>query len=83
MPFVGGDDFRECCDCCSLGVIAKANNDTTCSAERFPAMLLSNSSIQCIKTFKQCCKGKVNFPIIRRALKDGNVFAKFLDEIAI
>ncbi|CAH3164361.1 unnamed protein product [Pocillopora meandrina] len=64
MPFVGGDDFRECCDCCSLGVIAKANNDTTCSAERFPAMLLSNSSIQCIKTFKQCCKGTISLPTV-------------------
>lgn len=64
MPFVGGDDFRECCDCCSLGVRAKADNDTICAVDRFPVMLLSDSSKQCTNSFKQCCKGTISPPTV-------------------
>lgn len=58
-PFVGGDDFRICCDCCALGIKAKTDYDVSCSVDLFPVNAGKTSSSQCIKAFKQCCNGSV------------------------
>lgn len=57
-PFVGGDDFRICCDCCALGIKAKTDYDVSCSVDLFPVNAGKTSSSQCIKAFKECCNGK-------------------------
>lgn len=63
-PFVGGDDFRECCDCCALGIKAKENEDVACSIPVFQGFASKNSSFPCLKAFKDCCSGSVARPPI-------------------
>ena len=57
-PFVGGDDFRECCDCCALGIRAKHDKDVHCSLPVFRSLVTHNTSLPCLKVFKECCSGE-------------------------
>ncbi|KAK2548608.1 Fibulin-1 [Acropora cervicornis] len=63
-PFVGGDDFRECCDCCALGIRAKQDKDVHCSLPVFRSLVTQNTSLPCLKVFKECCSGSVTKPPI-------------------
>lgn len=57
-PFVGGDNFRECCDCCALGIKAKTDDSVSCSYNLF----VSLRSMKCAQAFKECCNGSVSQP---------------------
>ena len=59
-PFVGGDHFRECCDCCSLGIKAKDDPYASCSTAKFPEPMSNNLSFPCVQAFHECCSGKKN-----------------------
>ena len=74
-PFVGGDDFRICCDCCALGIKAKTDYDVSCSVDLFPVNAGKTSSSQCIKAFKQCCNGKKMLQNILRVIFHNEILA--------
>ncbi|XP_020618875.1 fibulin-1-like [Orbicella faveolata] len=68
-PFVGGDNFRECCDCCSLGIKAKADPYASCSTAKFPELMSNNFSFPCVQAFRECCSGKVKIPTVIPTIK--------------